>query len=110
MRDWWNQGVHEKSLSMYCFLDRCNITARVSGLALVSSWQANINNMLRSIPTIIDNDDNNNDDDNDDKNLNAYFDAINAKLTVYEYMSEAPMLLELVIQNDDIVQHVLSFF
>jgi hypothetical protein len=95
---------------MYCFLVRCNILACFSGLALVSSWQANINNMLRSIPTIIDDDDDNNDNDNDDENLNAYFDAIDAKLTIYENMSKAPMLLELVIQKNEIVRHGLSFF
>jgi hypothetical protein len=54
--------------------------------------------MLRSIPTIA------------ATNLNAHFDAIEARLNIYENMSEAPTLIELVIQNDDIVQRVLSFF
>ncbi len=32
MRDWWNHGVHERSLSAlstYCFLVQCNIPERV---------------------------------------------------------------------------------
>ncbi len=98
MRGWWNQGLHERCLSTYCFLVRCSIPARFSGLALVSSWRANIDSMLRNIPTIA------------ATNLKAHFDAIDARLNIYENMSEAPMLIELVIQNDDIVQRVLSFF
>ncbi len=98
MRGWWNQGVHERCLSTYCFLVRCSIPARFSGLALVSSWRANIDSMLRNIPTIA------------ATNLEAHFDAIDARLNIYENMSEAPTLIELVIQNDDIVQRVLSFF
>ena len=98
MRGWWNQGVHERCLSTHCFLVRCSIPARFSGLALVSSWRANIDSMLRNIPTIA------------ATNLEAHFDAIDARLNIYENMSEAPMLIELVIENDDIVQRVLSFF
>jgi hypothetical protein len=30
MRDWWNQGVHERSLSTYSFLVKCNIPKRLS--------------------------------------------------------------------------------
>jgi len=98
MRGWWNQGVHERCLSTYCFLVRCSIPARFSGLALVSSWRANIDSMLRNIPTIA------------ATNLKAHFDAIDARLNIYENLSETPSLIELVIQNDDIVQRVLSFF
>jgi hypothetical protein len=29
MREWWNHGVHEKSLCTYCFLVRCSIPKRV---------------------------------------------------------------------------------
>ena len=36
--------------------------------------------------------------------------AIDARLIVYENMREAPKLLGLVIQNNDIVERVLSFF
>ena len=98
MRGWWNQGVHERCLSTYCFFVRCSIPARFSGLALVSSWLANIDSMLRNIPTIA------------ATNLKAHFDAIDARLNTYENMSEAPMLLELAIPNDDIVQRILTFF
>jgi hypothetical protein len=37
MRDWWNQGVHEKSLSTYCFLVQYSIPDCL-GLVLVRSW------------------------------------------------------------------------
>jgi hypothetical protein len=72
MLDWWNQGLHEKSLSTYCFLVRCNIPERLSGLAKIGSWQANIFDMLRIIPTISaaandeDNEDSNDEVDNDE--------------------------------------------
>ena len=95
MRGWWNRGVYVKSLSTYCFLVRCSITERFSGLALVSSWQANINNMLRSIPAVSAASDDC-DDDVDDryvKGMNAYFDSIDAKLTAYEnLMNQTPVL------------------
>ena len=127
MQGWWNQGIHERCLSTYCFLVQCSIPARCSGLTPVNSWQANINNMLRSIPTNFaansySNDEDADDDTDDDEDadgedikdedeiLNGYFDAIDARLTVYENMREAPKLLGLVIQNDDIVERVLSFF
>jgi hypothetical protein len=129
MRNWWNQGRHEKSLRTYRFIVRCDIPARCSGLTPVKSWQATINDMLRSIPTVYAADSNSNDEDADEdtdedededdyeedledkyKILNEYFDAIDARLTVYENMREAPKLLGLVIQSDDIVERVLSFF
>jgi hypothetical protein len=124
MQVWWNQGIHERCLSTYCFLVRCSIPARCSGLTPVKSWQANINDMLGSIPTFFTADSYSNDEDADDDSeyedeedlddedevLNEYFDAINARLTVYENMREAPKLLGLVIANDDIVERVLSYF
>lgn len=42
------------------------------GLVIVRSWQSNINDMLRHIPTI------------SAEGLNAYFDSINSKLSAYE--------------------------
>lgn len=77
-------------------MTRCNIPERF-GLVLVESWQANIYSMLRSIPTI------------SAKDLDAYFDTINTKLTEYENLSAAPTLLELAIPNNDIVICILSF-
>jgi hypothetical protein len=68
MSGWWNQGLHEKSLTMYCFMTRCNIPEHF-GLVLVESWQANIYSMLRSISTI------------SAEHLDVYFDTINTKLT-----------------------------
>jgi hypothetical protein len=52
MQGWWNQGVHEKSLNTYRFLVQDSITARFLGLALISRWQVNIIEILRSMPTI----------------------------------------------------------
>jgi hypothetical protein len=110
MRDWWNHGVHEKSLSTYCFFARCNIPERV-GLVKARKWQFNIHEMLRRIPSI------------SPENLSAYFDFINSKLSVYESLKDVPMLLELAIYrnngilntniddilNTDIVPCVLSY-
>ncbi len=96
MSGWWNQGLHEKSLTTYCFMTRCNIPERF-GLVLVESWQANIYSMLRSIPTI------------SAECLDVYFDTIDTKLTEYENLSAAPTLFELAIPNNDIVIRVLSF-
>ncbi len=96
MRDWWNQGVHEKSLRMYCFLVRCGIPARL-GLVEVRSWRANIYSMLGPIPTI------------SVEGLNAYLDTIDVKLSFYESLSEVPEIMGLAIPNIDIVLRVLSF-
>jgi hypothetical protein len=96
MRGWWNQGVHEKSLSTYCFLVRSSIPERL-GLVLVRIWQASIYDMLSRIPTF------------SADGLDAYFDTIDSKLFVYENSSDAPELLELAIPNDGIVQRVLSY-
>lgn len=71
-RDWWSQGVHEKTLITYCFIVRSSIHERFAGLALVSSWQVNIHELPRSIPTI------------STEGMNAYFDTIDSKLIVYE--------------------------
>ncbi len=69
MQGWWNRGVHEKSLSTYCFLVRCSIPEHLLGLDRVSSWQVNINKMLRSIPF-----------DSAGDNMIVYFDTIDSKL------------------------------
>jgi hypothetical protein len=97
MRGWWNQGANEKSPITYCSLVKFNIRDRL-GLVLVLSWQASIYDMLRRIPTI------------STEGLGAYFDTIHCQLTVYEDLSEAPMLLELAVPNDDIVWRILSYF
>ena len=70
MQDWWNQGVGKTTMRTYSFLVRCNVPERFKGLSKISSWQANIHDMLRIIPTIED--------------INAHFDTIDAKLTLYE--------------------------
>jgi hypothetical protein len=105
MRDWWNQGVNYHSMRTYCCLVRCNIPTRVSGLALVSSWQTNIQEMMRCIPTVpigiqgI------------EGGLTAYFDTIDAKLTMYEtLLSEAPTLFpEQFGLDHGVVSYILSY-
>ena len=94
IRVWWNRGVHERSLSTYRFLVRCSIPQRL-GIVPVRSWQTNIYNMLGHIPTT--------------DGLVDYFISIDSKLSVYEILTEAPALVELVIPNNDIVLHVLSY-
>jgi hypothetical protein len=98
MREWWNQGRHEKSLRTYSFLVRCDIPARVSGSKLVSSWKANINDMLTHIPTVPYGD------------MDAYFDTMDARITFYESWREVPTLLGQIILNNDTVLKILSYF
>ncbi len=96
---WWNRGVHEMSLCTYCFLVRCSIPERFVDLALVSSWQVNIHEMLRGIPTI------------DTRALDAYFDSIDFKVSAYEnLLSAAPTLFpEQFGVNYYSVLNILSF-
>jgi hypothetical protein len=112
MRDWWNHGVHDKSLSTYCFFVRCNIPERV-GLVQARKWQFNIHEMLEHIPSVTPED------------LSAYFESIDSKLSVYDNLKDVPMLLELAIYrnngilntntniddilNTDIVPGILSY-
>ena len=106
MSDWWNRGFGKLSLRTYCFLVRCHIPARFKGLALVSSWQATIHDMLRIISTIAA--PNNRLDKDDEEGMNAHFDA---KLTIYEnLLNEAHVLfLEQYGLDNGIVLDILSF-
>ena len=90
MRDWWNHGGHKKSPSTYCFFVRCNMPERI-GLVQATKWQGNIHEMLCLIPsTPLD-------------DLSAHFDSINSKLSVYENLKDAPMLLELAIYQNNAI-------
>lgn len=71
IREWWNQGVHKKSLSTYCFLMKFNIPERM-GLLPVMQWQDNVHGMIRIIPTI------------SPQVLGSHFDTIRSKLTFYK--------------------------
>ena len=51
IRHWWNNGVHEKCMSMHCFLVQFNIPERL-GLVRSATWQTNIHGMLERIPSI----------------------------------------------------------
>jgi hypothetical protein len=84
MREWWNHGIHDYCLSMYCFLVRCDIPRRF-GLVRPRMWQSSIHGMLRRIPTI------------SPRRVTPYFDSIDSKLSVYESVEDFPMLLELAI-------------
>jgi hypothetical protein len=83
LRDWWNNGISKCSLETYNFLVRCNIPARMD--QLMGRWQANIHELLRSIPSI----------DFDD--LYDYFNTIDSKLTDYESLPDVISVLELAI-------------
>ena len=85
MRGWWNNGVHEKCLSTFCFLVRFNIPERL-GLVRSTTWQTNIHGMLERIPSI------------SPKGLNAHFDSIDSKLSAYE----GSTMLELAIWKSKI--------
>jgi hypothetical protein len=102
--------VNKTSLSTYCFFAQCNVPERV-GLVQARKWQANIHEMLWRIPSILHTD------------LSAYFDFIDSKLSVYQKLKDAPMLLQLAIYgnnaihstniddilNTDTIPHVLSY-
>jgi hypothetical protein len=89
MRDWWNGGVHERSLSTYGFFVRCNIPDRL-GCVQVRSWQANIFNMLRRIPSV------------HPKGMNSYNHSIDSRFSVYEIFKNTPALLELALWKSKI--------
>ena len=94
MRHWWNNGVHEKCLSTYCFFVRCNIPKRV-GLVRSATLQTSIHGMLELIPSKI------------FQRLNAHFDSINSKLSAYEAKLsayEGSMMLELAIWKSKIAE------
>ena len=93
MKVWWNHGVHEKSLSTYCFLVR-NSNPRRLGHVLVRSWRDNIQGMLRNITSV------------STDGLDAYFATINSKLEEYENLSDAPMFLELATWKSKITQQL----
>ncbi len=85
MRHWWNNGVHEKCLSTYCFFVRLIIPERV-GLVRSTTWQTNIHGMLERIPSI------------SPEGLNAHFCSIDSKLSAYE----GSTMLELAIWKSKI--------
>jgi glycine cleavage system H lipoate-binding protein len=123
--DWWNQGVGKKSLRTYSFLVRCRILARYAGLAKVICWQETINNMLRIIPDIVAVVDVDSEgslseehdgrhlriEEDDYEAINAHFDAIDAKLTMYEKLvNEVPTLFQDQLGLAEcIVRTILSF-
>ena len=96
MRDWWNHGVHKMCLSTYCFLIRCNIPERVDRVRAMK-WRANIHRMLRCIPSppyirIF-------------TTFRDHFNFIDSKLTFYETLNDAAILLELAIWKSNIIKH-----
>jgi hypothetical protein len=112
MRDWWNQGLHKKSLRTFSFLVRCNITQRLNLLHL-RNWQANIHEMLSNIPSITDVDMNAHHPNIylrgiptiSNERLNAHFDSIDSKISFYEQiLRDAPILLELAIWKSKITE------
>ncbi len=85
MRDWWNHGVHDMCSSSYCFLVRCDIPRRL-GLVRVRMWRTNIHGMLQLIPFIY------------RGGIHRHLDSIDAMLTKYENLKDAPTLLELAME------------
>jgi hypothetical protein len=94
MRHWWNNGVHEKCLSTYCFFVQCNIPEHV-GLVQSATLQTSIHGMLERIPSI------------SPKGLNSYFCSIDSKLSAYEAKLsayEGSTMLELAIWKSEIAE------
>ena len=69
-----------------------NIPNRL-GLVRERKWHANIQDMLRRIPSI------------SSEGWLSYFDSIHSKLSVYENLKDVPMLLELAIWKSKIIDH-----
>ena len=94
MQHWWNNGVHGKCLSTYCFFVRYNIPERV-GLVRSATLQTSIHGMLERIPSI------------SLIRLNAHFDSIDSKLSAYEAKLsayEGSTMLELAIWKSEIAE------
>jgi hypothetical protein len=77
MKYWWNQGVHEKCLSTYCFLVEDKISMRVRNLTQ-NRWYINIHNMLERIPSIA------------EDNLHLYFDSISKHSLAHGLEEQGP--------------------
>ena len=92
MRDWWNRGVHYRCLGTYTFLRKHDIPNRM-GLVRVQSWQNNIYEMLRCIPTAHTDD------------MCTLFHIIQSRLSLYESLKDSPALLELAIWKSKIKEH-----
>ncbi len=112
MRGWWNQGLHEKGLSTYCFLVRCNIPQRLS-LFRIRNWQDNIHEMLGRIPLFTSEDTNTwrgniiprRTPTISTEILSTHFGSIDSKITLYEQiLRDAPTLLELAIWKSKITE------
>ena len=106
MRDWWNHGIHEKSLSTYCFLVKFNIPKRMD-LLRIYEWQINIHGLLTRIPHLssetrityspytVHND------------MISCFDSIDSKIAHYEHnLEDTPMLLEMAIWKSKITDQL----
>jgi hypothetical protein len=94
MWHWWNNGLHEKCLSTYCFFVRCNIPVRV-GLVRSTTFQTNIQRMLERIPSI------------SSEGVNTHLCSIDSKLSAYEAKLsayEGSTMLELAIWKSEIAE------
>jgi hypothetical protein len=86
MRHWWNQEIHEKSLSTYCFFVKCSIPKCLNLLRPIK-WQTSIQQCIPLISCTSE---------------RSYFDAIDSKLHLYEHLRIAFPLLELAIWKSTI--------
>lgn len=93
IREWWDHGIHERSLSTYCFFVQRSIPQRLS-LVPPRDWQTNNHWMLRRIPTI------------SPKVLNSHYDLIDSMLSVYGDLDDtaAPMLLEVALWKSKVFE------
>ena len=108
MQNWWNPTLNdydrqldEVTLRTYSFLVRCRIPERLSGLAQMTRWHDNIHAMLRRIPTRF----------AVTRDSNDYFDSIEYKLTLYEYLLKEGSTLfpDQFVLDDGVIRNILSF-
>ena len=89
-RDWWSNGVSEKSLVTYSFLARCNVPACLENLT-GTNWEAKIHNRLRRIPSV------------EIEVLHEYLQSVYSELTIYG-IANTMSLLELAVWKSKLLE------
>jgi hypothetical protein len=89
-RDWWSNGVSEKSLVTYSFLTRCNVPACLEHLT-GTNWEAMIHDRLRRIPSV------------EIEVLHEYLQSVYSELTIYG-IANTMSLLELAVWKSKMLE------
>ncbi len=104
MQEWWKDGLSQEALKAFCFFTRYNFPKRMSMLQ-ISNWQIKIHDMLRRLPSIVGTCPISVPSWTGSESCITYLSSINAKLTYYETLKDAAVLLELSIWKSKLVEH-----